>query len=1130
MRKEFGVCIIGLVLHLTALLTLAEHEWQWSPETVGTDGEVIPGYCYYIDPDTGNVVTFTAEGAEESCEESDRCENFIEYVGEAGVHMTVDKLFDCLDEAPEVSSAFTFTLVGGISSKCSAKKMAACCCEFDMPNAEDPMILESVVWTLDGNIVDVEGIQREYILLTRDAGRHTVSVLATFVADPDGACAGCTTEKIIGFAQEVDVVDLILPSAPFKACLGSTATESIGASVVNLPDYTITYAGQTVDGDDFNPGNIAGAHDIAVEVSNPDGVAIECASATIESHVIHPKIETGNHPSDPDISIVCKNCEGCPSDQEWSLRVDAASYWGPDESSSGNGDGTSNIRWTVPDGLVVVGDTDGAVELKIRPGQSDPNDYVVEVYSTFLPECKDTHTITIIESKLVKPVNTPSAGIVDNSGASPPNDMPTIGVGTPIQLQAAAEPNVTPSATTWHIKNSTSGSQIDPVVLDPSDPPLLYTPTEPGKYEVYAVHSFASRTSPINCQTGTHKFRVHKVDIIPPDVNLCLGKSSSMLTGTRALALAAQSTVNRVDGDVLWTIRQTTTGPTPASIMGIPSEGIRGDTAPTLDTTLSPPGFYILRAESTLNSSIYEEITVRSQSIEILNPAAGSVHFEHVPLNFELQAVPAAPGTYRWDHRGAGTTDLFSPFGTSPAAAINPHTPTASGEFEVKATVEWTGGLGSGGSGSTSYPCSCDTTIQVTIVPPVLDVSVAGLHPDDEIDPGALVKLNIDRDTEAVWASTDPGFAAAGVLEGEPKWGLQWADPGEDDMLAVEVKYVGTPLPDPADRPAVQLTFGHSSIKVFDGPSKGTRYTSGDTLPTAPAPGGGGPWTVFVEGVKAAGGAANLKAKAIGPLSAHAVEDDINITCIHLRNDQGGTSKIINQYDTAITFKAMNATVASGFEYHWDVDGISGARTGAWELDDSYTLSVKYSNDPSSASNIQLLRGARNDTGNHRKGYPTYLEIKVPGSSSTHKLQCADFLRVALDEYRGTRLTAGSGSGYAAAPTVSFAGGGGTGAAGEVQINPWGEVTSVRITSGGSGYTSAPTISFTSTSGTGANGTVNLSGDSVSSVVIDVVATRNTEVQSLLPPGGLAAAAGSGASSMTPAHEAQLRGQQGCTR
>lgn len=65
------------------------------------------------------------------------------------------------------------------------------------------------------------------------------------------------------------------------------------------------------------------------------------------------------------------------------------------------------------------------------------------------------------------------------------------------------------------------------------------------------------------------------------------------------------------------------------------------------------------------------------------------------------------------------------------------------------------------------------------------------------------------------------------------------------------------------------------------------------------------------------------------------------------------------------------------------------------------------------------------------------------------------------------------GSGYTSAPTVTFSGGGGTGAAGTAVVSG-GAVTGVTITNHGTGYTSAPTVAFTGGGGTGAAATATI--------------------------------------------------------
>lgn len=66
------------------------------------------------------------------------------------------------------------------------------------------------------------------------------------------------------------------------------------------------------------------------------------------------------------------------------------------------------------------------------------------------------------------------------------------------------------------------------------------------------------------------------------------------------------------------------------------------------------------------------------------------------------------------------------------------------------------------------------------------------------------------------------------------------------------------------------------------------------------------------------------------------------------------------------------------------------------------------------------------------------------------------------------------GTGYTSVPTVTFTGGGGSGAAGTAVLSGT-TVVSVTITNGGTGYTSAPTIGFTGGGGSGAAATSSLS-------------------------------------------------------
>jgi FtsP/CotA-like multicopper oxidase with cupredoxin domain len=63
------------------------------------------------------------------------------------------------------------------------------------------------------------------------------------------------------------------------------------------------------------------------------------------------------------------------------------------------------------------------------------------------------------------------------------------------------------------------------------------------------------------------------------------------------------------------------------------------------------------------------------------------------------------------------------------------------------------------------------------------------------------------------------------------------------------------------------------------------------------------------------------------------------------------------------------------------------------------------------------------------------------------------------------------GIGYTTAPTVTFVGGGGTGAAAMAAVSG-GQVVGITVTSGGSGYATAPTIQFAGGGGSGATATI----------------------------------------------------------
>lgn len=120
------------------------------------------------------------------------------------------------------------------------------------------------------------------------------------------------------------------------------------------------------------------------------------------------------------------------------------------------------------------------------------------------------------------------------------------------------------------------------------------------------------------------------------------------------------------------------------------------------------------------------------------------------------------------------------------------------------------------------------------------------------------------------------------------------------------------------------------------------------------------------------------------------------------------------------------------------------------------TATVNASNAPSASTTYSLAVTSNTCTTSTWYFHNTLANVS---SSSTYSVAYAS-------------ITSG-GSGYVTAPTVSFSGGGGTGAAGTAVIYG-GAVVGINITNAGSGYTTAPTISLTGGGGTGATATASL--------------------------------------------------------
>jgi hypothetical protein len=135
---------------------------------------------------------------------------------------------------------------------------------------------------------------------------------------------------------------------------------------------------------------------------------------------------------------------------------------------------------------------------------------------------------------------------------------------------------------------------------------------------------------------------------------------------------------------------------------------------------------------------------------------------------------------------------------------------------------------------------------------------------------------------------------------------------------------------------------------------------------------------------------------------------------------------------------------------------------------------------------------------------PPYID---PAGGSSTRIPTEQFEYYVPESVASVTVTAG-GTGYTSAPTVTFTGGGGSGATGTAVLTAT-AVTSVTITNGGQGYTSAPTVTFSGGGGTGATGTAVL-GDTGLGVVSYTV-TAGGSLYTTPPVVGFTGGGGTGA-------------------
>lgn len=174
---------------------------------------------------------------------------------------------------------------------------------------------------------------------------------------------------------------------------------------------------------------------------------------------------------------------------------------------------------------------------------------------------------------------------------------------------------------------------------------------------------------------------------------------------------------------------------------------------------------------------------------------------------------------------------------------------------------------------------------------------------------------------------------------------------------------------------------------------------------------------------------------------------------------------------------------------NWNMATGSGSGTPPYPIQ-NYEMGV-----PAPVSAVTLAAGGAAlgsiTVTNGGSGYSTAPTVTFTGGGGTGAAAIAVVQNGAVTAVTITNR----GSGYTSAPTIGFTGGGGSAAAatavrGELatitvtNYGSGGTITSISVTNGGSGYTSAPTVSFTDSSGSTATATATISGGKVTAVTV----------------------------------------------
>jgi len=354
---------------------------------------------------------------------------------------------------------------------------------------------------------------------------------------------------------------------------------------------------------------------------------------------------------------------------------------------------------------------------------------------------------------------------------------------------------------------------------------------------------------------------------------------------------------------------------------------------------------------------------------------------------------------------------------------------------------------------------------------------------------GAPVGLNDDNDNGNEYEATEGEHR-----ECEPVWDKDEIDTveGEDDLMQLTASLDTPGRTEPAQISVV--TGDGTTIRLWKYSNKGTEN---DLVHYGNTTGG----NFYVEGIALGTGVITLSWQIVIDPEAPPVgfADSVVPRVVALQITQGGTPRVINAYNTNTRFEVAGGA-DTGCTYTWDLDGDGNSTDPFEQATTRVRDNITYGPNADGAANVQLQR----NLANHRKTYAVSVSL-------TGGLALSKTIRVALDQYFGTALTAtadavgavtvtAGGAGYTSAPTVTFTGGGGNGASATATVTT-DIVSSVTVTAGGSGYTSAPTVTLTGGGGTGATATATVAGP-VTSINVTNGGTGYTSAPAVTLTGG----------------------------